>query len=993
MRRKGLGPLLSLTVVAVVMLTSVLVAGYRPFLGLDLQGGISVVLQPKTDGQVAITDEALDDTIAVIRSRIDTVGVAEPEITRQGNNVVVDIPGVKDQKQAQDLIRQTGELRFRPMLGGYAAPPEGESTTGTTLPAATGTTMPGGSGEGAEAPSATATTSPTTSPPSTTTTTPSFEATDPSVDEQGMGLSIGESAAGRQTPPVAVDGAPSTSAAPSSSEVTVAPDGELVPGDTLPPDVTPEVTSAPIDVSELPPETLEGLGLDPAIAQGPSGDLSPTPADQDLPDQQVVLPQLDPETGKPVAYYVLGPSLLTGKALETARSQLSPQGEWVVNPVFKEGAEGIDLFNAAAATCNSKAATCPNGQLAIVLDGRVISAPSINQPAYSRDQIEISGGFTEKEARELATVLRYGALPVQLEMASSNTVSATLGKDALHAGLVAGAIGFVLVTLYMVGFYRLLGAAAIAKLCVEGALLFSIIAAFGEWQGLALTLAGVTGIIVSIGVSVDSNVVFYEHIKEDVRNGRTLRSAAERSFPGAWKTIVKADTASLIAAGLLYFLAVGPVRGFAFYLGLSTLLDLVASWFFMRPAVGALLQSESALSHPGRFGMPEPGAGRPEAEGSAGGRRVAGAVGRMLRGMTDIAFARWWKRGLALSGLVIVLSVASLATRGLSLTVDFTGGIAAEVSAPGTTVEQARDLVAGAGLTNTKVQLVGDDIIRVQSAADDAAAQQTLIDTLSGLAGGDANAVSVSTVSASWGDDITAQAMKALVFFLLAILAYLTIRLELKMAVGAIVAVIHDIIVSVGVYSIFQFEVSPGTVIAFLTILGYSIYDTVVVYDKVKENEARAGLTGRLTYTDMVSVSMNQVLLRSLNTTVTSIIPVVSLLVIGAVVLGAVALGQFAIALFVGLLTGAYSSVMVAAPVVAMLKEREPHYRALREKLAPESGRRRGERPVSEAPVEDATVGVGVPAPASRGAAAGPSTHPSPAGAIPPRPRRQGKKR
>lgn len=992
MRRKGLGPLLSITVVAVVMLTSVLVAGYRPFLGLDLQGGISVVLQPKTDGQTAaITDEALDDTIAVIRSRIDTVGVAEPEITRQGNNVVVDIPGVKDQKQAQDLIRQTGELRFRPVLGGYAAPPEGESTTGTTLPASTGTTI----GGGGDVPATTPTTSPTTMPPSSTTAVPSFEAIDPGADEQGMGLSIGESAAGRQSLPVAVDGAPSTTLAPVAPEVAVAPDGDLGPGDTLPPDVTPEVTSAPIDISELPPETLEGLGLDPSMSQAPTGDLSPTPADQDLPDQQVVLPQVDPETGTPVAYYVLGPALLTGKALETARSQLSAEGQWVVNPVFKEGADGIELFNAAAATCNSKATTCPNGQLAIVLDGRVISAPSINQPTYSRDQIEISGGFTEKEARELATVLRYGALPVQLEMASSNTVSATLGKDALYAGLVAGAIGFVLVTLYMVGFYRLLGAAAIAKLCVEGALLFSIIAAFGEWQGLALTLAGITGIIVSIGVSVDSNVVFYEHIKEDVRNGRTLRSAAERSFPGAWKTIVKADTASLIAAGLLYFLAVGPVRGFAFYLGLSTLLDLVASWFFMRPAVAALLQSESALSNPGRYGMPEPGVGRHEADAAPGGRRVTGAVGRMLSGVTDIAFARWWRRGLAVSGLVIVLSVASLATRGLSLTVDFTGGIAAEVSAPGVTAEQARDLVAGAGLTNTKVQLVGDDIIRVQSAADDEAAQQTLIDTLAGLAGGDANAVSVSTVSASWGDDITSQAMKALVFFLITILAYLTIRLELKMAVGAIVAVIHDIIVSVGVYSIFQFEVSPGTVIAFLTILGYSIYDTVVVYDKIKENEARAGLTGKLTYTDMVSLSMNQVLLRSLNTTVTSIIPVVSLLVIGAAALGAVALGQFAIALFVGLLTGAYSSVMVATPVVATLKEREPHYRALREKLAPASGRRRGEHRVGDGSVEggEGDLVATRPTAGRTGVAAGPVAHPSPNGAIPPRPRRQGKKR
>jgi preprotein translocase subunit SecF len=219
------------------------------------------------------------------------------------------------------------------------------------------------------------------------------------------------------------------------------------------------------------------------------------------------------------------------------------------------------------------------------------------------------------------------------------------------------------------------------------------------------------------------------------------------------------------------------------------------------------------------------------------------------------------------------------------------------------------------------------------------------------------------------------------------------VRLELRMAVGALVAVVHDIIISVGVYSIFQFEVSPGTVIAFLTILGYSIYDTVVVFDKIKENEARAGLTQRMTYTDMVSLSMNQVLLRSLNTTITSIIPVVSILVVGVGIMGAVALGQFGIALFVGLLVGAYSSIMVATPVVAVLKEREPKYRSLREKLEASGGRRSSvmgpAAPTAAAPspVVDGDVTVTPPAPAGAAPLAPPT------GAIPPRPRKQGKKR
>ena len=368
--------------------------------------------------------------------------------------------------------------------------------------------------------------------------------------------------------------------------------------------------SGELDLSELPPELQAQLGTSQEL----------TPPDQDLPDQPVTLPQVNPETGDIEAVYSLGPSELTGSALEGATASLSPNGLWTVNPVFKGGQDGIAGFNAIAGACFSKGPTCPTGQLAIVIDGQVISAPSINEATFARDQIQISGSFDESSAKNLATVLRYGALPIELEIVSAQAVSATLGRDALDAGLTAGAIGLALVVVYMVGFYRLLGVAAIAKLAIEGMLLWSIIAWLGSTQGLALTLAGVTGIIVSIGVSLDSNVVFYEHLKEDIRNGRTPRSAADKSFSSAWKTIVKADVASLIAAGLLYFLAVGPVRGFAFYLGLSTLLDLFAAWFFMRPAVAALLRTDAAQAHPGRFGMPSAPPGTPRPGGTPGRR-------------------------------------------------------------------------------------------------------------------------------------------------------------------------------------------------------------------------------------------------------------------------------------------------------------------------------------------------------------------------------------
>ena len=230
--------------------------------------------------------------------------------------------------------------------------------------------------------------------------------------------------------------------------------------------------------------------------------------------------------------YQVGPVLLTGGALSSARATLNGStNEWEVNPTFKGGSDGIGLFNAAAGQCFSKATTCPTGQLAVVLDGKVISAPTINSASFQADQIQISGSFTEGTAKDLARQLKYGALPVEFEQQQAQIVSATLGRDALHAGLISGLVGLILVTIYMVAFYRA------ARRCsrssssrIEGALLWSIISYLGANNGLALTLAGITGIIVSIGVSLDSNVVYYEHLKEDVHNGRTIRSATDRAF-------------------------------------------------------------------------------------------------------------------------------------------------------------------------------------------------------------------------------------------------------------------------------------------------------------------------------------------------------------------------------------------------------------------------------------------------------------------------------
>lgn len=309
-------------------------------------------------------------------------------------------------------------------------------------------------------------------------------------------------------------------------------------------------------------------------------------------------------------------------------------------------------------------------------------------------------------------------------------------------------------------------------------------------------------------------------------------------------------------------------------------------------------------------------------------------LSRLNRGQTNINFLKWWRRGLALSAVLVVLSIGSLFVRGLNLGIDFEGGVSWEVPAPGVSVSEARNALDAVGEGQAKIQIVGADILRVQGPESSAEQTAKVREELAKLADTDVGNVSVSTVGASWGGDITRSAVRALIIFFIVMLIYLTVRLEWRMAIAAIAAVIHDVLISVGVYSIFQFEVTPGTVIAFLTILGYSIYDTIVVDDKIKENERLVGQSGRMTYGQMVSRSMNQVLLRSINTTVVSILPVVSLLVVGAFIMGAVTLEEFSIALLVGLIAGAYSSVFVAAPILVWAKEREPRYRSIRQRLS-----------------------------------------------------------
>ncbi|HUQ62558.1 MAG TPA: protein translocase subunit SecF [Acidimicrobiales bacterium] len=314
--------------------------------------------------------------------------------------------------------------------------------------------------------------------------------------------------------------------------------------------------------------------------------------------------------------------------------------------------------------------------------------------------------------------------------------------------------------------------------------------------------------------------------------------------------------------------------------------------------------------------------------------RKASLWHRLYNGETSFDFVgkRWWWFGASL--LLIALGAVSLLTQGLNYGIDFKGGNSWEVPAPRVSVAQARDALRPLGLADAKIQKItgGTEKLRVEVRHLPADKQEEVTQKLASLAKVDATQVSKNDVGPSWGKAVTNKARTALIVFFILISLYLALRFEWKMSLAAIIAVVHDILITVGVYSLSRFEVTPATVVAFLTILGYSLYDTVVVFDKVQENTRGLAAQGRVTYSQTVNLSMNQVLMRSLNTSFVAILPILSVLVIGSGFLGATSLKDFGLALLVGLLTGAYSSIFIAAPVLAMLKEREPRYAAIRER-------------------------------------------------------------
>ncbi|CAB4559749.1 MAG: protein translocase subunit SecD [Actinobacteria bacterium] len=501
--------LLLFTVVVSGAFVANIAADNTPSLGLDLQGGASVTLTPMGEFE----DGALDAAVEVIRRRVDSIGVAEPEIIRQGNTVVVNLPGVENQDEALALIGRTGAVEMRPVLNIVEQQAPDASPT-TTTGEQTSTTLANPTG------------------------------------------GVGES---RRLP----------STADTDETIPAEPSNEETPID--------DGVSVPLAAqSGVPTEGGgDGSGLEPG---------------------QTVLPG-----AKDGLLYLLGPAAATGEVFSSDASVQVDQGAWVVTANLRGGADGEDLWNSLAARCFAGGADCPSKQIAIILDGAVISAPVVQVPSFS-GSVQISGDFTEVEANDLAKILQFGAVPVNFDAPTVQSVSATLGKDSLDAAILAGLVGVALVLFFLFAYYRLLAVVAIGGLAISGMLLWSVIAWLSRTNGLAFTLSGAAGVIVSIGTGADSYIMLFERLKEDIRAGRTLRNSATRSFENSWRTIIVANTSTLIGAVILWWLSIGSVRGFAFFLGLSSLTSMIAVYFFTRPAV-LLIANWNRLNTRGVLGV------------------------------------------------------------------------------------------------------------------------------------------------------------------------------------------------------------------------------------------------------------------------------------------------------------------------------------------------------------------------------------------------------
>src|SRR3954468_20513843 len=828
--------------------------------GLDLKGGVELVYQAKPTKFSKVTGDAIQRSLDIMRDRVDQLGVSEPEIQRSGSNQInVALPDVKNQQRAVAQVGTTAQMFFYDwepnVLGPDCKPNAGDPN------------VTGGQAAG-----------------------------DPSAGLQYYG---------------AVVRAARCPAKPKQNTSHDAPNYYLTN------DKTKQVLRGPEErQSDLFSETREK-------SPGPNESVRVV-----QPGVSVVQAQYDdksqPRNPNQARWFVLNDNFaLRGTDIKNPEQNFDngPGGTNAPIVTFSFTGTGRKIWHSTtrAIAQRGQSQQIP-GQpaqqafqhFAVVLDNKLITTPYIDfqqnpDGIDATNGSQIEGGFTITSAQNLANLLKTGALPIKLELISSSQVSATLGQQALHQGLTAGIAGFIVVCLFLLLFYRVLGLIAVGALVVYGIYFFALI----KLIPITLTLPGIAGLILTIGVAADANIVIFERVKEEIRGGRSVAAGIAQGYKKGIAAIIDANVVTFMTAFILFILATAGVKGFAFVLGIGTLASLFTAVLATQAVLGTM-QRSPLISHPNALGAGE----------------------RKRRWTQDFMGASKWF--FSMSGVILLIGALAIGGKGLNFGIDFQSGTRVKAAFAQTPTEtRVGDVLRAQGFNNPEVQKVkGDkelkgDGIQI-SLGESKASDIAKVEPARTKAFGAPKAYQSSSIGPTFGQTVAKSAVIAIIASLLVISAYIALRFEWKFAVPVLIALMHDLLITAGVYSLTGREVTTSTVAALLTILGYSLYDTIIVFDRIRENVPRMP---RAAFTQIVNRSMSEVLTRSLATSFCTLLPILALLFFGGDTLK-----DFAFALLVGVASGTYSSIFIASPVLTHWKEREDLYRRRRTRIAAESG-------------------------------------------------------
>ncbi|HEX5308192.1 MAG TPA: protein translocase subunit SecD [Solirubrobacteraceae bacterium] len=895
---------LILLIVAGLLAASVVIIASNPTrLGLDLKGGVQLIYQGRATAQAKVDSESLNRAIDIMRKRVDQLGVAQPEIQRTGEKEIsVGLPDVTNAQRAQEQVGKTAQLFFYDWEPNVIGP---NGTPEPTNPKVTGGAQPAVAEAGI----------------------PEYEAVKRALKRKPIIRSNGTTY---------------------STGCTPAQKGGCIYGQWyLIDETTKKVLRGPEDTeknlygdTKVPPKhKVKAVRVNPGT----------------------VLAQAQPITGKegkvtqpsPESWYVLNDDpQLTGNDIKNPRQGFDENGSGQPNVTFEFSSSGRKTFERVTREIAKRGESrqlpgVPKGSalqhFAVVLDNQVITAPSIDYTVYpegidASTGSQISGGFTLTSAQNLADELQSGALPIKLELISQSQVSATLGKSALKEGLIAGLIGFAIVCLFLLIFYRVLGVIAVGGLLIYGIYYFALI----KLIPITLTLPGIAGLILTIGIAADANIVIFERVKEEVRAGRSIAAGIATGYRRGFAAIVDANVVTFMTAFILFALATAEVQGFAFTLGIGTLLTLFTAVLATQAALGVMGRSR-AVSHPALLG-----AGR-------GGRKWT---------FDFMGSSRWF---FSLSGCILAIGALAIGGRGINFGIDFKSGTRIETAfVKNVSENQVQTAMAQSGYPDAEIQKIssasvggqGYQISLKKLRPEEVQKVKSALDTKfgSGPQSPGTKNFSNTSIGPTFGQTVAKSAVIAIIASLLVISIYIALRFEWKYAVPVLIALMHDLLITSGVYALTGREVTTATVAALLTILGYSMYDTIIVFDRVRENVPRMP---RAAFSQIVNRSMSEVLTRSLATSFCTLLPVVAILLFGGSTLK-----DFAFAIMIGIASGAYSSIFIASPVLTHWKEREGVYRNRRARIE----RDLGYVPAYATAVGDAPVDVEPPAKPKRGA-------------------------